>query len=636
MKNCSVLNSVNYNYIKPKGWLLEFLNTEFKGIVGNLDKIGYPYDTDCWAHRKNNTSGIESWWAFEQTAYWIDSVTRAAVFGDNEELKKKATDLLYSALPTDGDPFIGAFDLKEQSKRNRWPHAVLFRAFFAGYYLTGDKKFLDSMHEFYLSDMDFDYSDARNAVNIENMLNLYNITGDERLFCLAKKTFQNFSPANQKAHSVDKMLQKGPFRDHGVTVNEVMKIPAMMYCYSGNKTYLEASKNRFSELNRLYMLPDGVNVSQEFVDGNSYFMAHESCDIADYTWSVGYLMEICGEGKYGDKLERAVFNALPGAVNDDFSAIQYFSSPNQIVAARNSNHLKKWCNTTRMAYQAHHFPECCIGNIGRTMPNYIARMYQSFDGGIAVSLYGDSVYDDGNIKITQSGNYPFGDFVNLEISADREFMLKLRIPEWSKRFSVKLNGEILSETPVDGYIGLLVKNNDRLRLEFKKQFLSHTTADNGIYYTYGPILMSLLVEEKTETDKKEPRQTADFPAYNITPLSKWNYALKENETPKIINRPLSLKPFTKEFPFIIEIPAYTLKNWDLTRISQKDFLGNETYSAGEVDLKCGATLHNEDLVLTPNIPSKEFIKANIGDKTTVRLVPYGCTELRITVFPKCD
>lgn len=384
------------------------------------------------------------------------------------------------------------------------------------------------------------------------------------------------------------------------------------------------------------MLPDGVNVSQEFVDGNSYFMAHESCDIADYTWSVGYLMEICGEGKYGDKLERAVFNALPGAVNDDFSAIQYFSSPNQIVAARNSNHLKKWCNTTRMAYQAHHFPECCIGNIGRTMPNYIARMYQSFDGGIAVSLYGDSVYDDGNIKITQSGNYPFGDFVNLEISADREFMLKLRIPEWSKRFSVKLNGEILSETPVDGYIGLLVKNNDRLRLEFKKQFLSHTTADNGIYYTYGPILMSLLVEEKTETDKKEPRQTADFPAYNITPLSKWNYALKENETPKIINRPLSLKPFTKEFPFIIEIPAYTLKNWDLTRISQKDFLGNETYSAGEVDLKCGATLHNEDLVLTPNIPSKEFIKANIGDKTTVRLVPYGCTELRITVFPKCD
>ena len=51
-------------------------------------------------------------------------------------------------------------------------------------------------------------------------------------------------------------------------------------------------------------------------------------------------------------------------------------------------------------------------------------------------------------------------------------------------------------------------------------------------------------------------------------------------------------------------------------------------------MECGATVVTEDNVLTPEIPSPEFIEENLGEKREITLIPYGCTNLRVTVFPK--
>lgn len=87
-------------------------------------------------------------------------------------------------------------------------------------------------------------------------------------------------------------------------------------------------------------------------------------------------MEATGKGEYADKIEAAVFNAMFGAVRQDFKAIQYLSCVNQVISARNSTHIKAWRDTPRMAYAPYHYPECCVANIGRAFPNYVLRMYQ--------------------------------------------------------------------------------------------------------------------------------------------------------------------------------------------------------------------------------------------------------------------
>ena len=84
MKKYNVLEEVRMNQIRPKGWILDFLKKEASGMPGNLHKIGYPYDRACWKDRTLTDGGYAEWWPYEQTAYWIDSVVRTAIFTDDD------------------------------------------------------------------------------------------------------------------------------------------------------------------------------------------------------------------------------------------------------------------------------------------------------------------------------------------------------------------------------------------------------------------------------------------------------------------------------------------------------------------------------------------------------------------------
>ena len=131
---------------------------------------------------------------------------------------------------------------------------------------------------------------------------------------------------------------------HGVTYCEEMKLPMLLYAYTGEQKYLDAAVRADEKLLRHHLLPDGVPSSNEHLDGNDPLTSHETCDITDYTWSLGYYLMTTGDAVYADAIEKAVFNAGPGAVTKDFKALQYFSSVNQCHQRRmrmpSSGHLR--------------------------------------------------------------------------------------------------------------------------------------------------------------------------------------------------------------------------------------------------------------------------------------------------------
>ena len=85
-------------------------------------------------------------------------------------------------------------------------------------------------------------------------------------------------------------------------------------------------------------------------------------------------------------------------------------------------------------------------------------------------------------------------------------------------------------------------------------------------------------------------------------------------------------------PLEIKIKARELHGWDLVKASQVKKSAAEGINAKQVE--CGASVVDEDNLLMPEIPSAEFIKNNLGEEREVTLVPYGCTNIRLTVFPK--
>ena len=640
MKKYSKLNEIRFNQVKPSGWINEFLQCEADGMPGHLHEIGYPFDRFCWQYKSLTDGGYAQWWPYEQTAYWIDSVVRTAVLTDNDKLLDVVMDQIEKSLADDSEPFIGPREMKEEKSLYRWPHAVYFRALYALWSKSGDERYLEKMRKHYLSDTPENYKNSRDYVNIETILKLAEHFNDEELYKLALDSFELFNK-EKSLTSMDTLLSDVPPSGHAVSFNEDAKIPAIMYMYTGDKKYLDASVNAYKKMRIFHELPDGLHSCSEGPCGKDEWRTHESCDISDYTWSVGYLLEATGNGEYADIIERVCFNALPGATGHYFKTIQYLSCVNQVICARNSTHIPAWYNTPRMAYQPHHYPECCVSNIGRAMPNYVLRMYQEFDGGVAASLYGDSTYTGQNMTLTQSGGYPFSSKTKFEvkITDGEEKFLKLRIPSWSKGFTLKINDSEVNTDVINGYTEISVKDNDKVELLFNMALTMIDAPNGGFYYNYGPFLMTLKIDSEEVIDDKEKRSTKDFPAYNIYPKSKWNYAVKrlENDDKPVIKiKEPTKNPFwDNDYPIEITVKARELKNWGLEEIENTCALDRESGEGiDQKQLDCGATMVTENLTVTPKLPDKSFVTENLGQETDITLVPYGCTTVRLTVLPK--
>lgn len=136
------------------------------------------------------------------------------------------------------------------------------------------------------------------------------------------------------------MVSSKPIDVHGVTAAEVSKQPLILYLYTGRQEYLDAALGFYSSVERENELPDGIPASYESLFPKHAEALHETCDISDFIWSYGYMLMATGDVKWADKMESAVYNAALGAINKDFKALQYFSSPNQLLATEKAPWLR--------------------------------------------------------------------------------------------------------------------------------------------------------------------------------------------------------------------------------------------------------------------------------------------------------
>jgi hypothetical protein len=101
----------------------------------------------------------------------------------------------------------------------------------------------------------------------------------------------------------------------------------------------------------------------------------------------------------------------------------------------------------------------------------------------------------------------------------------------------------------------------------------------------------------------------DFPAYEILPLSAWNYALVLNgEQPEegftiVSNSPVALQPWSqKSAPVYIKAKGKKIPGWQL----------NEVYNP---------------------LPLPQSPVASAEKPEDIKLIPFGATKLRITYLP---
>ena len=184
------------------------------------------------------------------------------------------------------------------------------------------------MEKNYLSYTVDELAQDRYVVNVEGMLWTWSLTGNPELLDRAVAAWEK-GDSNVTQESA---LDDSEFHMHGVTMNELLKIPLLLYAYTGEQKYLDAALHAEAKMEAPNMLIDGINSSSEALAGNDPLASHETCDIADYTWTMGYYLMTTGDGQWADRIEKGIFNGGLGAITKDFKAMQYFSCPNQFIS----------------------------------------------------------------------------------------------------------------------------------------------------------------------------------------------------------------------------------------------------------------------------------------------------------------
>lgn len=654
--------------IEAEGWLETFLQRQRDGMTGHPESMSYPYDSNLWNGEivRNTESYGSDWWRYEQTAYYTDGLARLAYLLKDEELMRKAEEgIEYTLSHSDERGRLAHSTFRFASM---WPMAVFWRAVKAYYDVHGNTGIPNLLERHYMSFSMDELQQWRNIMSIEGMLWTYGLTGRKELLERSETAwnsgkFGDLTPEACRADSI-------PFM-HGVTFCEELKLPVLLYMYTGKYEYLDAALNAYDVMARDNMLPDGVNASAEALVGNGNIInSHETCDIADLTWTMGYFLEATGDPVWADRIERAVFNAGTGCVTKDFKSLQYFSSVNQFRVTGDSNHNGFFYGSTWMAYRPTHQTECCAGNVHRIMPNYVSRMWmKGRENELVAAMYGPSeilfVTDEGKIvRVKEKTDYPFDGKITFEFDTEECVLMNFtyRIPCWTEDARVYLNGKRLSDDMAEPgryhTLNMQVRDGDEVEILLPmkpvletvgagsrrydaavKDYVRGTgiieptsvnaaaalpsgkpsTSDNdggiqGAYVRRGPLLYSFAIPYVRTEDVavyenmngKVPGDTS-FKCWSFEPDGAWNYALDLSRSFSMnehIERRIDGYPFESGASSVtIEIPVRRIR-WELV-----------------------------DGRFTPPLPVAGEVTPLDDETVMLPLIPYGCTELRLTVFP---
>ena len=666
-----VFHEIDLTEIHPEGWLRSYLELQRDGLTGHPEASGYPFDAAWWGvDEKDAGSGKPGyqtgfWGPYEQTAYWIDGALRCGYLLQDEALIQKAGQPIdYVLAHPDADGYLGPQFMKHGGGNSRWPHVVFFRSWMARYSAMHEEALLKALTAHYLSNTRAHIAD-REVCNIEPMLWTYEQTGNEKLRQRALEAYEEYNHLCKGTdNTLSVMLSDKRGTEHGVSYNELGKLAAIAYIYSGDQRYLDAAIHGFQKVERDQVLIDGVNSSTEQLKGTDPLDSHETCCITDHAWALGYLLMATGKVEYADQIEKACFNALPGAVMSNFKGLQYFSCPNQVLATSTSNHNLFFKGFSWMAYRPSPTTECCPGDVHRCMPDFAGRMWMKDDQhGLAAVFYSPNqvttpVGDAGKpVTIIEKTDYPFSETITFTIKCEGpvDFPLTLRIPVWCRLPKLTINGKPAASQPQTGTfftIRKIFKDGDQLTLELPMELKLSNWPKGGIGIERGPLAYALRVGEDWQETSDQDAITEEwhavpgsrrslppeYPALNLYPTTPWNYALEVNrenlnQVVKVIHHPVGPHPWSPEdAPIELQVPARRLEGWEMEKLDSVVSGFVRKVNNEYVWVTEPIQGHFE---LTPDLPDPDSLRARLNPKTeTITLIPYGCTHLRISIFPQ--
>jgi DUF1680 family protein len=351
----------------------------------------------------------------------------------------------------------------------------------------------------------------------ENLFIAHELTGDARYLELAKRFLHDkpyFDPLSRGENVLPGL--------HAYSHMNALSSAARAYLVLGDEKYLKAIKNAWDMIETTQQFASGGwGPNEAFVEpgkgklGDSLNTTRNHfetpCGAYAHFKLARYLMRITGESRYGDSLERVLYNTILAAKDLKSDGTAFYYSDYQAKAAKRY-HPDKW--------------PCCSGTFPQVIADYLISMYFHGDEGIYVNLYAPSIVrwkrGDTPVTLTQTTDYPDTGKVTLSIKTDRpeEFTIFLRIPKWAdSNVQIAVNDQTVAAPAKPGTFAAIRRRwggNDTVSLTLPLTYRTEPVDDHHpdtVAVMRGPVmLVTTGTESKLRGDSVKAANAKDAAA----------------------------------------------------------------------------------------------------------------------------
>ena len=282
------------------------------------------------------------------------------------------------------------------------------------------------------------------------------------------------------------------------------------YITLGSEKHLRAAKNGFEMLLKTQSFATGGwGPNESFGEpglgqlGDSLSQTHASfetpCGAYGHFKITRYLLRVTKEARYGDSMERVLYNTILGAW--------------PIQADGTSFYYSDYSNTAKKVWYRDKWP-CCSGTFPQLAADYHISTYLRSSDGVYVNLFTPSsvqwTSDGAKLGLRQITSYPFDNKIEIRISASvpQEYTLFVRIPAWATPDPVVMvNGARHSGAVEPGTFAPIPntwKDGDRVEIELPMPLRLETVDANHpnlVALMQGPLVLMAVAESQPAFDK---------------------------------------------------------------------------------------------------------------------------------------